>query len=375
MQSNVNLTRVFNAEDRDTEESQAINRTDFDDDQWDENDQYIPPNNTAGQLFKLNDSYVSLQQHYHYAYHGESLKFLCLKEYPNIIQVVSINTRKINQRNEHTSTPSQHAECEDVRDANDDNLDFIDPKNYHNARFRFDKRHVLYETHTQMIKSTFSIPIMAGKHSSTLPLPCHWDDPKYLQKGKECAEYYITLLVPWDTDLLAPTKYSFDFNGFHKMCTDMKSTYASFIDKCKYTSINIMAASSRNSTFKRNLLNKYRFRAAKQWKEGNKGASNEGGSEIDERDREIDAMYDEIMGDDLATEIISNAYKKDKSQEKAMAYISNQRNALSKLYGFITERNINTTQTSVANTVYDNGSDWISNSSIENVESVIIRRG
>ena len=154
--------------------------------------------------------------------------------------------KKIAQGRENSSTDPQHSEFECANDSNDaNNVEYIDPKNYINGRYRFDKRHVLYDTHTQMIKSTFSIPIMAGKHPPTLPLPSSWDDLKYLQQGKECAEYYITLHVPWDIDYLAPTRYSFDFKGFQEMCAHMKSTDSSFIERCKYACINIMAASSR----------------------------------------------------------------------------------------------------------------------------------
>ena len=121
-----------------------MHQTDADEEEdWDENDQYIPRNNTAGQLFKLNDTYVSLQQHYHYGYRGELLKYVCLKEYSNIIQVVPIRTKKTSQAKESTSTSQQHTEHEEVYDGNNDNVEYIDPKNYHNARFRFDKRHIL----------------------------------------------------------------------------------------------------------------------------------------------------------------------------------------------------------------------------------------
>ena len=45
-------------------------------DDVDDNDKFIPPNSTAGQLFKCNDKYVSIQQFYHYAHRGSLLHHL-----------------------------------------------------------------------------------------------------------------------------------------------------------------------------------------------------------------------------------------------------------------------------------------------------------
>jgi hypothetical protein len=131
-----------------------------------------------------------------------------------------------------------------------------------------------------------------------------------------------------------------------------------------------MAASSRNSTLKRNLLNKYRFRAAKQWKGRNEEALNKGCLDIDER--EMDAMYDENMGDDLAIEIISDAYRKQKDRDKATAYIENQKNHVTKLYGSSAQHATNSPQISVVNSMGGIDSDWISNDSIETIQSIIL---
>ena len=54
--TSINLNSLFNNSTRDDGEAHTAHRTGEDDEEWDDNDQYIPPNNTAGQLFKLNDT-------------------------------------------------------------------------------------------------------------------------------------------------------------------------------------------------------------------------------------------------------------------------------------------------------------------------------
>ena len=53
-----------------------------------------PPNNGAGELFKINGQYTAIQQFFHYAYRGTHLRHLNLYEYICSIQVVNIITKK-----------------------------------------------------------------------------------------------------------------------------------------------------------------------------------------------------------------------------------------------------------------------------------------
>lgn len=71
-------------------------------DDLDDNDKFVPPNSTEGQLYKCHDKYVSIQQYYHYAHRGSLLRHLTFFEYPNIIQIVPIKTRKISRNTKDT---------------------------------------------------------------------------------------------------------------------------------------------------------------------------------------------------------------------------------------------------------------------------------
>jgi hypothetical protein len=42
---------------------------------------HIPSNNAAGELYRVDDGYVSIPHHIHYAYRGYALQTFCLKEY------------------------------------------------------------------------------------------------------------------------------------------------------------------------------------------------------------------------------------------------------------------------------------------------------
>ena len=67
-----------------------------------------------------------------------------------------------------------------------------------------------------MTRSTFCVPILAGRHPPTLSIPDDWEDSKFLQKANQLAQYYLTLHDPWNMDTLTPYTYSFDYSGFNK---------------------------------------------------------------------------------------------------------------------------------------------------------------
>jgi hypothetical protein len=162
-------------------------------------------NNTAGKLFHVGGKYISIPQHVHYAYRGEALKQYSLMEYLCIIQVMPMLTKKIKKKSTQV-------------DADDDEVTedqaYIDPANYKNGRIPFDTRHPLCSTHVQMIRSSLAVPILAGKEPPKLPVTNDFNSTSYLKKGLECAEYYLTLFVPWDIVTTLPIHVAFDFDGF-----------------------------------------------------------------------------------------------------------------------------------------------------------------
>ena len=155
-----------------------------------------PPNNGAGELFKINGQYTAIQQFFHYAYRGTHLRHLNLYEYICSIQVVNIITKKIPR------PISPHVSDESISETEEkeQGSPFINPTDYKNDRFRFHEDHPLYATHTQMTRSTFCVPILAGRHPPTLSIPDDWEDSKFLQKANQLAQYYLTLHDPWNMD-------------------------------------------------------------------------------------------------------------------------------------------------------------------------------
>ena len=230
---------------------------DEDDEEHNDGDDESPANNTAGELFRVNGKYTSIQQHCHYAHRGDALKTLCFQEYVNIINVVPIKTKKISKASTREGTEANiNNEVEAEEDV------YIDPANYMNARYTFRDGYILQATHVQMIKSAISVPILTGKKPPQISQELIWESSKQAQ---DCAEYYITLLVPWDIDTFVPMINRFDYEGFRQWCVRMRSPEECSINRCKFAHVNNMATKTTNAALKRKLFNTYRSRAATQW--------------------------------------------------------------------------------------------------------------
>ena len=67
-----------------------------------------------------------------------------------------------------------------------------------NARYEFDPRHPLSESHEQLLRSQPVIPILAGAPHP--PSPVGFDS----KAGDTFAEYFLVLFVPCDADSRGP---------------------------------------------------------------------------------------------------------------------------------------------------------------------------
>ena len=101
-----------------------------------------------------------------------------------------------------------------------------------------------------MLRSTIAVPILAGRNPPQLPAAADWNDKSWLHRGKNCAEYYMTLFVPWNVDNMHLVFKDFNFDGFKTLCSSMQSPDASFINKCRYASINTLATPVANASQK-----------------------------------------------------------------------------------------------------------------------------
>ena len=75
-----------------------------------------------------------------------------------------------------------------------------------NATFPFHPNHPLHETHHQQLHPNMPMPILAGKpppRAVGLRRNTTW----WLQEAQLYARYYVSLLVPWLTDLLFLPSY------------------------------------------------------------------------------------------------------------------------------------------------------------------------
>ena len=220
--------------------------TNDDDDDIIMDDAEIPANNAAGELYHVGGKYISVPQHIHYAYRGSELQTFCFQEYICIITVLPM------------TKPRQQEEGVDGS-SND--------TTYRNARFHFHRGHPLYLTHIQMIRSSISVPILTGKKPPRISQSADWSQAK----KTECAEYYTTLLVPWEIDVSDSFINSFSYDGFNRWCNEMKAASAedSFIKKCKFGHLNVLARKVLHPERSRLLLNKWRGKSSTKWSDRN----------------------------------------------------------------------------------------------------------
>ena len=131
--------------------------------------------------FKLGDDgkVVALRQAYHYEHRGSELLNFSLYDYAEIVQV--------------RQKPKQFDV--DLNDEASAKQDETGPKvRDHNGMYLFDKRHVLFKTHVQQLRSKPYVPV-AIRSPPTFN-PSSTKKPTSSQK-RSVAKYYLTLFRPW----------------------------------------------------------------------------------------------------------------------------------------------------------------------------------
>jgi len=131
-----------------------------------------------------------------------------------------------------------------------------------------------------------------------------------------------------------------------------------------------MATSSNNSTLKRRLFNKYRFRAATKWEK----------EEFDELRRgnlnivglTVDTMMDNDSNNEFINDLITSTINKNKQKDQSTAYIHKQKNDLAELCR-VALPNSDITPTALSSpleSISDGNDEWISNVAYETVQSI-----
>ena len=312
------------------EETTADVELDNDDDdvECDMNHLHIPANNTAGKIYKVQGKYIAIPQHIHYAFRGKSLDSYCFMEYISIMQVVPQRIRRCRR---NVGTSSSTCTREDEKEIEDD--DYINPDEYHNARIPFDPRHPLSETHCQMIKSALAVPILAGKPPPKMPTAdCNVDTPRHRRQTQSCAEYYMVLLCPWSVDsILSDVSY----NHFKLWCARIKSTDASFANKCRYTNLNNMATKNAFASIRRKLLQRWRGRSATEWndKDDIETAMEEGALHRDPNQSSDDLQLDANCNIEALVRALTMYHvNQTPAQQQAMEYLKKQKLAVENIF-------------------------------------------
>ena len=311
-----------------------------------------PSDKRSGEMFVVNDKFITIEQHIHYAYRGHELRFYCFLEYCSIIIVVprSSNNRKRKRGDMSTTNPLFDEFTEETNEQehdSDNEGSHTQPENISNTnkRFQFDCRHPLHTTHEQMIRSVFMTPILAGTQPPSLPFPPSETNRTWLRNAKDFSEYYITLLVPWDLDTLVPSTVSYDFNGFKQWSSQFKKDSEnpldeepSFIEKCKFAMVNITSSNLRISNAKKVLLTKWRGRCATKWNSTNCDVPTSSESSAQPASRLDDSFLDDDAVANIVSILINQSTRSEGADQKINAFINYQERSLSQIFDGVIHR-------------------------------------
>ena len=184
----------------------------------------------TSQIFEIQGKYIAVHQHIHYAYRGIHLKHLSFYEYCGIIQICKKKfmneSTEQNELHEEAYKPNQSIDDaeeeeeekeeegeekeEEVNEDEKQTKDGAPEDAFHrtsnrsrqkNKSFDFDDGHPLINHYFQKIRSKLLVPILAGKSPPYLPVPPpdFEINSTWINQSERFAEYYLTLMVPWDT--------------------------------------------------------------------------------------------------------------------------------------------------------------------------------
>jgi len=325
----------------------------------------------TSQIFEIQGKYIAVHQHIHYAYRGLNLRHLSFYEYCGIIQIskkkfVNKNSKQNKQQHEEEEKEEEAAEAEveeevedeekeeeeveeqeeqeegdddndeDEEDGKEESGEGVEEQQQEeheeekqneygasvngshrtskgsrqkNKSFNFDDGHPLKTHYFQKIRSKLLVPILAGTSPPYLPFPPpdFESNSTWINQSEKFAEYYLTLMVPWDIDRKIPLPIEsidseFDVLSYKTFCDwalMTLSTEASFIDKCRLTSIDNIATSLRVDKIRKKTVTIWRAQSAKRWEDGMGYSSLRTDGDVGElsplNDSETDRPPDEIQ--------------------------------------------------------------------------------
>jgi hypothetical protein len=288
----------------------------------------------TSRIFEIQGKYIAVHQHIHYAYRGIQLKHLSFYEYCGIIQICKKKfvdeqeeekevkeeeggegeeeEEEVEEEQEKVEVEEQVNE-EEKQSENDALLDTFHRTSrgsrQKNKSFDFEDGHPLINHYFQKIRSKLLIPILAGKSPPYLPVPPtdFESNSTWINQSERFAEYYLTLMVPWDIvrkiPLVNENLYIDDeilsYKTFCNWASTTRSTEASFVDKCRLTSIENIATSLRVDKIRKKTVSIWRAQSAKRWDDGIGYSSLRTGEDVGElsplTDCETDRPPDEIQ--------------------------------------------------------------------------------
>lgn len=136
---------------------------------------------------------------------------------------------------------------------------------HRNAQFDFDSRHPLYSTHTQRLRTTQKIPILAGAPPPKHP-GRHRNDNKWKTHADIFAAYLIVLHYPWSTETFAPP-IELTWNSLQSWVASLANPANTwYIDKARLFWLrNLSNTSISAATLK--ITSAWRGRCAHYWNE------------------------------------------------------------------------------------------------------------
>ena len=215
-----------------------------------------------------------------------------------------------------------------------------------NKSFDFEDGHPLINHYFQKIRSKMLIPILAGKSPPYLsvPPPDFESNSTWINQSERFAEYYLTLMVPWDIVRKIPltheTLYMDDevlsYKTFCNWASTTRSTEASFIDKCRLTSIENIATSLRVDKIRKKTVSIWRAQSAKRWDDGIGYSSLRTGEDVGElsplTDSETDRPPDEIQSIINYLQELAHSNNTRPKNLLALTFLEKQSKELSKLF-------------------------------------------
>jgi len=189
----------------------------------------------------INGAVVLVSQHEHYRWRGQQLAHLNFYEYAGLVAIVKKQAPKKRQA-VNPGISEVEAADDNENDSQQPQLQATGAGRHQNARFPFDPRHPLAQSHEQQLRSKQLIPFLTGRAPPTFPgrypQPSGHDTDLQRRivvwrcKANEFAKFYITILVPWDIETGLPP-ITLSYAGLIEWLHQIQAPTASFVNHCR----------------------------------------------------------------------------------------------------------------------------------------------